>query len=599
MAVAIRNYPQLECEIVTDFVRLENIAADWHRLWMASPKSEVFQNFGWARAFWKAFGDQLSLFTPVVYRGSEVVGILPLALREGILQFLGSPLSDYNDIICADECVAEVLAVAVNGLLRAREQWGTCVMDNVSAQSRFARHLPDLQPATRRHFRTAFRCPCPTIVFGPSGDVVATLVRKQSMRRGENRLRKLGELKFRHLEDREDIARHLNDFFHQHISRRAIAGQTSHFLEPHIRRMFGALVEDLDPCALLRFAVLTLDDRPVAYHLGFQANGKLIFYQSAFDVDYRKYSPGDVLLRRLLLYAQECKLSEFDLTRGGEIYKDRFATHIRENLTVLFNHDLGLRRRIQVRIQQADGGSRKMLERLRKYPPAYRLARITALHCLNFWRREVRVRRREGAGYVAGIVRRFVRNFIFDHETRVAFAVGKRDVRQYADSPDAGLSVRPTALSEIALISANHPEITIPLRQFQGRLAGGQQIYVTRQGSKPVQIWCMSAQSNPARNQDSRLHAPMLILEQCWTAPWFCGSGLFKGILQQVCDRDMDVLVSCQERDQIAQEMRRAGLHPSRRAIRFRLLRWFRPFLSFTRGCENPSKSEIAAAELH
>src|SRR5439155_819195 len=41
------------CEVVTDFARLEQLSADWLRLWNASPRREIFQDFGWIRAFWR------------------------------------------------------------------------------------------------------------------------------------------------------------------------------------------------------------------------------------------------------------------------------------------------------------------------------------------------------------------------------------------------------------------------------------------------------------------------------------------------------------------------------------------------------------------
>src|SRR5512146_933676 len=141
MAVAVRNYSQVECEIVTDVARLETIAADWQRLWASSENSEVFQHFGWSRACWKAFASELSLLTPLVYRGDELIGILPLAVKQDTLQFITSPLSDYNDVICREEDTTEVMNAAIHALLRSPAQWTTCVMENVPAHSRIMRYL--------------------------------------------------------------------------------------------------------------------------------------------------------------------------------------------------------------------------------------------------------------------------------------------------------------------------------------------------------------------------------------------------------------------------------------------------------------------------
>ena len=580
-AVAVGSDPQLECELVSDFARLESISREWNGLWQSSRESEVFQNFNWLRAAWESSRDQLSLFTPVVYCGSKIVGILPLTLQDRTLQFLGSPLSDYNDVICADECATEVMSAAFNALLRARQHWNACVMDNVAAHSRLVLHLPQLQAPMRRNFRTAFRSPCSTILMAPGSDIAKKLARKENLRRHENALRRLGRVDFRHVEDREVIKQHLGTFFYQHMARRAVAGEFSHFLEERTRRMFELLVDELDPRTMLRFGVLTLDDRPVAYHFGFEVNGKFVFYQPTFDVDYWKSAPGTVLLRQLFLYAQESGLSEFDLTRGGEAYKDRYSTDIRENLTLHFNHDSGLPRRVQLSVQLADGALRKNLEKLRNYPRAYRRASDTAKGWLKRLRYESRLRCHEGARYRVEVIRRAFRNIVFDREGTTTFSMGRQEVKRHTGPLDAGFSIALVAFSELAVIASMHPRLIALLGDFLQRLIQGQQAYLIRQGSEPVQIW-WTHESGPAESENS-CPPKVLNLDQCWAAPQFPGGKLLRGILQHICVKEMDVLICCQERDPLVQEMHALGLQTCSRRIQLRVLHWFRPVIQFRR----------------
>jgi CelD/BcsL family acetyltransferase involved in cellulose biosynthesis len=588
LTVALKNETQLDCELITDFARLESIAREWTGLWTASPQSEVFQNFHWLRAAWRASGKQFSLFTPVVYRGAEVIGILPLTLKDGTLQFLGAPLSDYNDVICADEYVAEVMSEAFSALLRAQQHWKACVMENVAGHSRLVRHLPELPASLRQHFSTAFRCPCSTILMEPGQGVAKELARKQSLRRHENVLRRMGQVEFKHLEDRETIRRNLGTFFHQHIGRRAMVGDASHFMEERTRSMFEMLVEELDPRTMLRFGVLTLDNRPVAYHFGFEAKGKFIFYQPSFDIDLWKSSPGEVLLRQLFLYAEERKLSEFDLTRGGEAYKDRFATCVRENLTLHFNHDSGLRRQFHVGIQLADGGLRKTLEALRKHQPAYRIASNAALIWLGWWRREKRLMLSEGLRYPAGLIRRGFSSFIFARKATANFSIQQHEVAQYAAPLNDGLIVSRTTLGELAVISAMNPATCPPCREFQSRLTSGQQPYLIHQGAAPVQIWCVTAPSltvpsGTAPGHEPSAQKPTLTVEHCWTASWFSGEGL-RAMLREFSEGDMNVLVSCPENATVARQMSGLGLRVSYLSIYYRLLRWLHPVLVLRNG---------------
>ena len=110
------------------------------------------------------------------------------------------------------------------------------------------------------------------------------MLAKDSLKRHQAKLQKKGKIAFRHLEDRDEIREHMVTFYIQHIRRRAMAGDPSRFLDPAERVLYEALVEELDPTRTLRFAVLELNDRPIAYHFGFEFDGKFIWYKPTFDV---------------------------------------------------------------------------------------------------------------------------------------------------------------------------------------------------------------------------------------------------------------------------------------------------------------------------
>jgi hypothetical protein len=158
-----------------------------------------------------------------------------------------------------------------------------------------------------------------------------TLINKDQLKRYHKKLQKQGCVTFRHLDTRAEAREHLDRFFHQHITRWAMTGMRSQFLQPERRAFYETLVEELDPRTELRFGVLELDSRPVAYHFGLQLNERLIWYKPAFDVNYWDFCPGDVLLRSLFEYARNAGLREFDFSVGDEPFKYRYANHVRQS----------------------------------------------------------------------------------------------------------------------------------------------------------------------------------------------------------------------------------------------------------------------------
>ncbi len=326
----------LRAEIVTDFSRLEALAGDWERLREAGRRPEAFQTFGWARAAWRTLEPERTLATVVVHAGGEVAGVLPLTLEGRTLGFLASRQSDYNDLLADPASAAVVLEVALDALLAPdAPAWRECSLQNVPQDSNLAVSLRSLPWRLRARFVSGWFIPCPTLVIeGDRDEVLRPLIGKNSLKRHQKKLARRGEVSFRHIEDREEARSHLPTFFQQHIRRRAMAHDVSQMLDPEQRAFYEALVEELDPASTLRFGVLEVDGRPVAYHFGFQSDRKLIWYKPAFDIDLWDDGPGEVLVRQLLIYCQTADVREFDFTIGAVGFKSRFANEVRLNQTV-------------------------------------------------------------------------------------------------------------------------------------------------------------------------------------------------------------------------------------------------------------------------
>jgi len=504
--VRIESDAPFTSKIITHFSDLEKLSASWERICEADPRAEIFHTFEWNRAFCKSLGGGVSLCAVVVYAGTEVVGIVPLALRRNNLQFLGSPASDYNDVLCYEERTAEVLRSAFDALLHSPVRWTSCILDNVPADSRMMRSIGTLPGEVRKRLQLHFKSPCPTILLNGKPEGKANnRFRKQSVQRHEKRLRKLGRLSFRHLETREEIRQHLDSFFRQHVQRLAFKGQKSHFLSLATRQFYSALVDELDPCGPLRFGVLSLNELPIAYHFGFQHKGKFIWYQPTFNVDYWDYSPGEVLLAELLRYAQQQSLREFDFTVGGEGYKDRFANETRQLFTVCIDSDsrfvdhfVRVQRWCRTALRKA-GFWLLQSRRLHSLARTWRLKLTAALACI----RSVAKTNDLFAG-LAAIAAKFVRRWLVSWDDISICTLNEREDENSGNN--AEVEINPMTLSEIALLSVDHPNELHPLKlqMLRERLKAGDQVFAVRDCHSVFQI--LSARIEPAQ-QNFRMGA--------------------------------------------------------------------------------------------
>jgi CelD/BcsL family acetyltransferase involved in cellulose biosynthesis len=153
---------------------------------------------------------------------------------------------------------------------------------------------------------------------------------KQSLLRHERYFRREGRLRVRHLSDGDAICPHLGEFFQQHIARWASTPHPSKFLDPAWCDFYERLTCTAAHTGWLRFTRVEWEDRAIALHYGFCYGGSYLWYKPTFAIDLARRSPGEVLLRQLLLAAMDEGAAVFDFGLGDEQFKRRFATHVRD-----------------------------------------------------------------------------------------------------------------------------------------------------------------------------------------------------------------------------------------------------------------------------
>ncbi len=123
----------------------------------------------------------------------------------------------------------------------------------------------------------------------------------------------------------------------------------------------------LHQAGLLKVAVLTAADQPIALHLGFEQAGRFYWWLPTFDQQLQRFSAGRILLEELLAHSFAQGQGEFDFLNGEEVYKWCYATHSRivESLgspPVAFR----IKRKLQNQLQQTFGASSATVQLARR-----------------------------------------------------------------------------------------------------------------------------------------------------------------------------------------------------------------------------------------
>jgi hypothetical protein len=154
--------------------------------------------------------------------------------------------------------------------------------------------------------------------------------RKRSLRRQVGSFERLSPLEFRHVLDLDEVNDLLPSFFEMHRDRRFMAGDRSPFDDVRNRRFVERVAVALLEAGWLRFSILRWRDELLACHFGFAYDQVHSWYLPAFNVDYARSSPGEVLLQNLLEDAIATGARELDLGLGDSAHKERFANLKRE-----------------------------------------------------------------------------------------------------------------------------------------------------------------------------------------------------------------------------------------------------------------------------
>lgn len=309
----------------------------WHKAMEGSPTQTIFQTLPWLQSWWRTFGHpHQNWLLPLIHQGRSV-GWAPLWLNEHehlrTLRFIGSGNADYLDLITDGETQSAVLAL-LERLTTSASGWDQTILENIPMQS-------DTWGLLERHAkpfglfclcRPVQRCPS-LLVDGHEAEV-RQMAGKYSLRRPQNRLARLGELRIYDVASVDEGLALLPAFFEQHIRRWQDTSNPSLFLRDKPRIFYAELVRQCLPLGWLLFTVVELNGKPLSFHFGFDYGGVVTWYKPSYDLTWAKYSPGQILVKHLIDYTLAHQRRELDFTIGDEEFKQRFTNTIRSNVEV-------------------------------------------------------------------------------------------------------------------------------------------------------------------------------------------------------------------------------------------------------------------------
>ena len=325
-------------ERISDPAQLPAVAEAWDALIDERAPGAIFRSSAWLLPWWRRFSDGKDLSIYAASVGARLAGVLPAyrarpPLGGQRLRLLGdgAVTSDYLGVIARPDEV-ELASAAIARAVLAEER--DVLLCGVLADDPL---VGALRQAGRRSSTKLEVCPyLPLDGLSNFGTWIRGLPRGmgEQLRRRRRWLDKREGFRLEILTAEAEIAAGLPTLWQLHRARWAIDGGTKALTDPAVERFHGDSGRELARRGWARLYLLHADGAPRAALYCFERGGRLLYYQSGSDPDWRKRSVGTVVLSAALEDAFDRGLSEFDFLRGDERYKSLY-TSLRRPLATL------------------------------------------------------------------------------------------------------------------------------------------------------------------------------------------------------------------------------------------------------------------------
>ena len=300
----------------------------------------VFSTWEWLSTWWKHFGGNKQLLVLVAEENDRIVGIAPLmysvqtifGLRQGMIQFIGSSHSDYNDFIMTDKNKdwKKLFFDHINNL---SENWSILELTDIPENGNSIPLLRKISNSIRPLYQ------CHYSILPKSYDALLSSLKRKYRRGLERNLRRLDKDGFKvHLVDYSETQKiddGMNTLFALHQKRWEQKGFSSTFSDLNFRNFNLEIARLFSEEGWLGLYSLELSGKPAAILYGFKYKDKYYAYIQGIDPTYLKYSIGNLLLLYVMNKCIQDQLTQFDMLRGAENYKKRWNTMTKWNFEAI------------------------------------------------------------------------------------------------------------------------------------------------------------------------------------------------------------------------------------------------------------------------
>jgi len=318
----------LEIREIQSLGEFRGAEGNWNRILPTSGEDDIFTRMDWLTAWWEVFGSKREMVLLEILEGKKVVGFAPLMIslvgrippwRK--LEFIASGPSDRSAVLA--ENGREDVHRAVWEYVASLGGWDEIEVREMRRGSPTATNAMSAFPNARRAEEVSPFIP----MAGSYEKYLESLPRKnrRGLMRCWKRIIEKHDIAYMATRGQKEVRDMFRSFVHLSRARWGQLGKENVLDIPGMSEFVEKSLSALSEKGYVVFHSLEEQDRPIAMILSFEYGRRQMCYLSGFDPEFSVFSPGSLLLSKVLETSHARGLTEVDMLRGGEAYKYRFG----------------------------------------------------------------------------------------------------------------------------------------------------------------------------------------------------------------------------------------------------------------------------------
>ncbi len=285
----------------------------------------IFQSYEWQKLWYEKQQEckqPIINYTILIYENNELIMILPFNIRScysiKILSWSGFPFSDYNVPLIPDDKTIKIedFNIIWKQILKIKKF--DCIVFENQPENILAKKNPFFHFLDNKIDNKYFG-----IKLNKKFEIKKNEL--DNIKYQKNRLEKLGKLDFKIAQNFDDKKKVIN-FIIKHKIKQYVSTKAWNLFKYEFNENFF-ITSNLAMEEKAYISYITINDEIIAAHSGFIYKNTCYYLFPVYKEEYKKYSPGKILLKKIIDDSKSKSLQYFDLTIGSENYKKNYSNN--------------------------------------------------------------------------------------------------------------------------------------------------------------------------------------------------------------------------------------------------------------------------------